>query len=208
MADKKVIYDRLIERAKTRSNATGYTERHHIIPRSLGGSDDHSNIVVLTAKEHYIAHRLLAKFTTGQDKHKMAYALFNMCTTSKQRPRYVPNARSYALIKAEMAESMKESCALMTKEERLIKYGVRLGTTQSADTRQKISDSSKKPKSATHKANISTGKRGIKFSDSHIENLKLSHRGVKQTESRKKNTSEVMKRWWADRKAIGGDNRR
>lgn len=208
MADKKVIYDRLIERAKTRSNLSGYVERHHIVPRSLGGSDDPSNIVILTAKEHYIAHRLLAKFTIGQGKYKMIYALSNMCITSRNRPRYVPNARSYEFIKTELSKAIKEERSLMSKEERQLRFSTRTGDVSSEETKRKISESSKKPKSDLHRQNISVGRIGIKFSDTHIENLKLSHKGVKQTESRKKNTSEVMKRWWADRKAIGGDNRR
>jgi len=36
-------------------------ERHHIIPKSLGGNNDHENLVVLWYREHYIAHRLLVK---------------------------------------------------------------------------------------------------------------------------------------------------
>jgi len=47
---------------------------HHIIPRSLGGNDDEANIVLLTYKEHKLAHRLLIKITEGQNKHKMMWA--------------------------------------------------------------------------------------------------------------------------------------
>lgn len=54
------IYADLIGRAKSRE-LTGYLENHHIIPRCLGGSDDSSNLVSLTAEEHYIAHQLLVK---------------------------------------------------------------------------------------------------------------------------------------------------
>lgn len=38
-----------------------YGEFHHIIPRSLGGSDDKSNLVRLSAREHFICHALLAE---------------------------------------------------------------------------------------------------------------------------------------------------
>ena len=38
-----------------------YCETHHIIPKSEGGSNDKSNLVNLTAREHYIAHLLLWK---------------------------------------------------------------------------------------------------------------------------------------------------
>ena len=57
-------YNRLIERSKNRI-LTGYVERHHIVPKCLGGTDDKSNIAVLTAEEHYVAHQLLIKIHPG-----------------------------------------------------------------------------------------------------------------------------------------------
>ena len=57
----KKIYDGLINRARERSKLEGYTEKHHIIPRSAGGDDSKDNLVTLTAREHYIAHKLLYK---------------------------------------------------------------------------------------------------------------------------------------------------
>ena len=57
-------YNLLIERARTRIT-TGYKEAHHIIPRCLGGNNDPSNLVDLTAREHYIAHIFLAKIHGG-----------------------------------------------------------------------------------------------------------------------------------------------
>lgn len=54
------IYERLIDRARNRKHP-GYTERHHILPRCMGGDDARSNIVRLTAEEHFVAHQLLTK---------------------------------------------------------------------------------------------------------------------------------------------------
>jgi hypothetical protein len=56
----KKIYDSLINRGKNRIMFE-YGEKHHIIPRCLGGSNDKSNLVKLTAEEHYVAHQLLVK---------------------------------------------------------------------------------------------------------------------------------------------------
>lgn len=53
-------YELLIARAKGRK-ITGYIERHHIVPRCLGGTDLPENLVNLTAEEHYVAHQLLMK---------------------------------------------------------------------------------------------------------------------------------------------------
>jgi NUMOD3 motif-containing protein len=53
-------YDRLIERACDRI-IDGYTERHHVRPRCMGGGNERENLVRLTAEEHYVAHQLLIK---------------------------------------------------------------------------------------------------------------------------------------------------
>jgi 5-methylcytosine-specific restriction endonuclease McrA len=54
---------------------TGYSEKHHIIPRSLGGDDSISNVVKLTARAHFICHKLLVLMTSGQAKYKMLEAV-------------------------------------------------------------------------------------------------------------------------------------
>lgn len=71
-------YRAIIKKAKGREPLTGYCERHHVLPKSMGGSNEKSNIVVLTFREHFICHWLLAKFTTGQDRRKMQSALHRM----------------------------------------------------------------------------------------------------------------------------------
>src|SRR5690625_2341254 len=43
-----------------------YKERHHILPRALGGTDDPKNIICLTPEDHYFAHLLLAKIYGGK----------------------------------------------------------------------------------------------------------------------------------------------
>jgi hypothetical protein len=68
-------YDSLIERARRR-NLDGYCERHHVTPRALGGHN--GEIVRLTYREHFLAHWLLTKFTTGYERRKMLYALQRM----------------------------------------------------------------------------------------------------------------------------------
>jgi hypothetical protein len=61
-------YNLLIERAKERL-LEGYKEAHHIIPKSMGGTGDPDNLVNLTAREHYVAHILLAKIYGGTQWH-------------------------------------------------------------------------------------------------------------------------------------------
>lgn len=58
------IYDSLIERGKTR-DLDSYKERHHIVPRCVGGTDNDDNLVYLTPEEHYVAHQLLIRIYEG-----------------------------------------------------------------------------------------------------------------------------------------------
>jgi hypothetical protein len=53
-------YNILMERSRDRV-LEGYVEKHHIIPRCLGGTNDTTNIAVLTPEEHFLAHQLLVK---------------------------------------------------------------------------------------------------------------------------------------------------
>jgi hypothetical protein len=72
-------YYNIIERAQSRTKSLDcYTEKHHIIPKSLDGGNDKCNLVVVTAKEHYILHCLLIKMVAGNQKAKMVYALHAM----------------------------------------------------------------------------------------------------------------------------------
>ena len=72
-------YDLLIERAKQRTTDL-YTERHHIVPRCLGGTDEQDNLVALTPEEHYVAHQLLIKI--HPDNKSLVYAAIMMIPKS------------------------------------------------------------------------------------------------------------------------------
>jgi len=99
-------YNLLTERAKNRI-LTEYTERHHIIPQSLGGSNDKINLVDLTAREHFICHWLLIKMTEGEHRGKMLYALQGMKAENKYQQRYSSTitARVYERYRIEHAEN-------------------------------------------------------------------------------------------------------
>lgn len=92
----KRIYDSLIEKGKSR-NLTGYCEKHHIIPRCLGGSNDKNNLVKLTAEEHYVAHQLLVKIYPKN--HKLAKAVSMMIPNR-------PNNKMYGWIRKKLSQAM------------------------------------------------------------------------------------------------------
>lgn len=94
------IYDSLVERRKA-SPFIGYTENHHIIPRCIGGSDDKDNLVALSGREHFIAHRLLTKINLYPGL-KQAFGM--MCLTNKGRD-YNVSSRLYELGKTLLSEA-------------------------------------------------------------------------------------------------------
>jgi hypothetical protein len=104
-------YNRLVENAKARIELSGYKERHHILPRSLGGLDTSENLVDLTAREHFIAHLLLAKMYGG----KMIHAVYMMSTRNgytnrtyeKMRLEFIDGIKNNKERSAKISQSLK-----------------------------------------------------------------------------------------------------
>jgi hypothetical protein len=109
------VYNNLVDSRKKliRSRKDGmYYESHHIIPKSLGGGDEKENLVLLTAREHFLAHWLLTKCTEGQNHYRMICAFLKMYNISKdviQRSdtKYAKRGRVYQKLREAYSESMK-----------------------------------------------------------------------------------------------------
>lgn len=82
-----------------------YCETHHILPKSLGGNDEKSNLVNLTPREHYIAHALLTKITVGKDKRSMMWALHRMIHGNVD----VLSSRQYDVFRVRWSQYLKEN---------------------------------------------------------------------------------------------------
>lgn len=80
-----------------------FTERHHILPKSLGGSNQSDNLVYLTAREHLIAHKLLYKIHRNK---QMALALKRMCEAPKHTNRPNISGRDYESARKFLSDSM------------------------------------------------------------------------------------------------------
>lgn len=94
------IYKQLIERAQSESRQKGcgvYFEQHHIVPKCIGGTNDKINLVLLTPKEHFIAHKLLHKIYP--DNQKLHYALWAMINGVTKRNGLKISANDYHEIK-------------------------------------------------------------------------------------------------------------
>lgn len=101
------IYFQIINRAKSRTNLQ-YVESHHILPKSMGGSNKSDNLVLLTAREHYICHLLLTRMTTGTDKQKMFLALDCFTKPLVNQRNVRPNSRFVAQARVEAAQYLSQ----------------------------------------------------------------------------------------------------
>jgi hypothetical protein len=96
------IYNRIVENAKSLQLPNNiYTEKHHILPKSMGGNNSSTNIVRLLAREHFLCHWLLVKMTEGKHKRSMSHALRMMLAINpkKHKDRYIPKSKIYELVK-------------------------------------------------------------------------------------------------------------
>jgi hypothetical protein len=96
------IYNELISRAilETRKkNKDVYYESHHILPKCLGGSNKKDNLVLLTAREHFLAHWLLAKANPDNIKLSYAWNCFSLDNNGRR-----PTSRHYKYARIRHAE--------------------------------------------------------------------------------------------------------
>lgn len=92
----KYIYDSLIN-TRLQHPAIGYTERHHILPKSMGGDYSLTNIVILTGREHWIAHLLLFRIYKNK---QMAHACHMMAMRCEERGiPHIRNSRMYEAVR-------------------------------------------------------------------------------------------------------------
>lgn len=124
------IIDRALLRASTRSEAKiklGYTEGHHILPKcfKLGGENDKSNIAYLSAKEHFIVHRLLTKmFSNTKYTCQMENAISKFLSNNRYQNRILTSSQ-YDICRKYAAKS--QSSKIVSDETKLKQSIIRKG---------------------------------------------------------------------------------
>lgn len=98
------IYSQIMNNARDRHlGADTYTEKHHVLPRCMGGDDSGENIVVLTAREHFLAHWLLVKI--HPDVWKLYFAFFQM--TKKHSHDRIVSSRQFETARRALSDGAK-----------------------------------------------------------------------------------------------------
>lgn len=167
-------YFQIIDNAATRAKPEGYCEKHHKVPKSIGGSHDKSNLVPLTAREHMLCHYLLSKMMVAPEHTlKMSRAFAAMLAKNKK----VNRGRTTSHMYDAMRKAASKSSALRSAENRFDP------NTCSDEYRAKMSDALKgrevpwrkgvKDSEETRLKKSLSGKNKV-FTPEHRANLKLA----------------------------------
>jgi hypothetical protein len=186
--DYKKHYDNLMEKAKNRIIPKEiYTERHHILPRCMGGSNKKENIVRLLPREHYISHLLL--FNMYPNNNKLAYAFWMMCNGYRKNERkYIVSGRIYEDIRNKFIELNKQKEPFFkgkkhTEESKL----------KNSLAHKGIATWINKKHTEESKIKMSKAALGRKLSEETRKKMSDSKKGIKFSEETRKKMSENTK---------------
>lgn len=178
--DYKRTYQLLIDKRRNNPLPDGENgEVHHIVPRSEGGSDEPDNLVKLTAREHYVAHLLLARI---YNDFKMWSAVWRMTTSKRIRM----TSHIYELARRNRSKVMSNRMKQLAQDGEIDywKYS-QLGKKRSAEQKQALSKRmiGNMNGSGTHnissegRARISAANKGKKRSAETCKRIALSAKG-------------------------------
>lgn len=151
-----------------------YHERHHIVPKCMGGGNEEENLIDLFAREHFEAHRLLTQ--ENPDSYSLTYAYGCMAwANNNNQERYQLTAEEYEQVKITFVSALQ-------------------GRPKSEEHRRKLSESKKgKPLPATTVQKAIEAVRGIPFTDEHKNNISKALTGRVFSEEHKANISKAKK---------------
>lgn len=199
--DYRHHYELLIERARNRT-LDGYSERHHIIPRCMGGGDEPENLVRLTPEEHFVAHQLLVKMYP--EKRTLVIAVLRMSHAERYR-----NNKVFGWLRRKHSEAIGEVVGDYWRGRKRKPF--------SYEHQKKIAASQtgrkRGPHSDEHKRKLSDAHRGKRLTADHKQKLAKAKQGVKRKPYRlmecphcgKSGAGGSMLRWHFDRcKVLNG----
>lgn len=151
-----------------------YYEAHHILPKSIYPEYKKlpENIVLLTPREHFIAHFLLTKIYPkgSQEYNKMVYALHKFTIGMKEQKKVV-SSREYEKVRLlfiEVLHNREVSDETRQKLSNSLK-GKLLGRKIKEETKKKLSESVKKTMTPEHRKLLSDLNKGQKLTKEQKE---------------------------------------
>lgn len=180
------IYNWIVNRAKNRELLSAEYEIHHIVPKSIGGTNDFENLVKLTYKEHYVCHRLLTFIFS--DVKEIHFAYWMMSNRFKDKLRIT--AKTYRLCKLNY---IKYRQGISLSEEVKLKISISrkknsndwwIGRKHSVETKIKQSISAlnrniTEENELKRRAGISKSNLGKSKTEEHCKNISISKTGEK-----------------------------
>ena len=165
------LYYNIINSANTIPN-NEYTENHHIIPKSIGGTNDKPNMIKLTGRQHFICHWLLTKMVNGLEKNKMIFAMNRMMAKSKNQHRYKITGRKYELLKIQF----NRINPFNNKEWQLLqRNNNHIGKKRSEETKKKLRNSWEKNK--LNRIGVNHPSYGKNRSDETLKKMSIAMKG-------------------------------
>lgn len=186
-------YNSIIKKAALRMHLNEYVEQHHIIPKCLGGSNEKSNLVKLTAREHFVCHWLLTKMVPLHEQfhRKLIYAFWRLANNKNSKRKYTATSKVYATLKIQMAQAQ-------SLERKGIWPGPNLGKPMAESTKEKLRNKvvsqETKQKIKAARAKQDTGHlKGREISQEWREKLSKANLGKKRSaESRAKQAATMI----------------
>lgn len=188
--DYQKIYNDLIENAKSKNRKKykgQYYERHHIVPKCIGGLDNKENLILLTAREHFVAHKLLVEIYPNNNSLIYSYNYMSVMSNCHERDYKISN-REYKWLREKLSSIMSNRIVSVQTKEKISKS--RCNITVSQETKDKIRKTltgRKLPESV--KINMSNKI----ISDSFRSKISKIHKGKIVSEESKKKMSDSWK---------------
>lgn len=183
---KKNYYDYInyVKTLNRNKNDGNYYEKHHIIPRSLGGDDSKDNLVLLTAREHFLAHYLLWKFNPCRQTAYAFRTMLYMANSNQNRTYKMVSSKVYQRLKIQYAEYV----SLANKGNKS-----RLGKHLSEESKEKIAKAHRgKPLSEEHKLKCRMANLGRKHSEESRRKMSEHNKGKHHMSEKHKNKLRMM----------------
>jgi len=173
---ERIYAEFIADRRLKERSLVGYTEKHHIIPRSFGGDDDAKNLIRLTPGDHYFAHECLARIHGG----KMWAALYFMSHNGT-------TSANGAIVTRRKYETARKNY-LQNLPDHVIEMGARLAKNESRVRALK----------AYHATVDLSSIIKERFNDPEFFARWIESQKDAWTDSRREALSELMKKRWAD----------